>query len=120
MTWDAFQREMLAALGHTLYVPADTPAMRVAEEVIDARASDRVVRESSASGTRANERNARPRDSEVPDSLMRALLRAANLGGNDAAMLQAHVPPLRALRGEAAAKRKLWPALRAMRAQRRT
>ncbi|MEO6366294.1 MAG: hypothetical protein ABIO38_09660 [Luteimonas sp.] len=118
--WDAFQREMLAALGHTLYVPAGTPAMRVQEEAVGARASGRDARESDASGNRAQHRNARPPHAIAPDALMRALLRAANLGVNEAAMVQAQVPQLRALSGDAAAKRKLWPALRTMRAQRRT
>lgn len=110
MTWDAFQREMLAALGHTLYLPADAPAMRVEEAVVDVRAS----------ATRDIDRSMRPRDAASPDALMRALLRAANLGENQVAMLQSDVPPLHSLTGNADAKRKLWPTLRAMRAQRRT
>ena len=119
MTWDAFQREMLTALGHTLYVPADVPAMRMEEAVVELRASGRHVQDSNVSGTRDIDRGVRPREAASPGSLMRALLRAANLEENDAAALQAGLPPLNELAGNSDAKRKLWPTLRALRAQRR-
>ncbi len=118
--WDAFQREMLAALGHTLYVSADGPAMRMEEHVVDVRTSVRSARERIVSDPRTSERDVRPRKAASPDGLMRALLRAANLGEHDAAALQSCVPTLDALTGNTDAKRKLWPTLRAMRAQRLT
>ncbi len=119
MTWNAFQREMLAALGHTLYVPADVPAMRMDETVVDVRASGRRVQDSNVADTRDIDRAMRSRDAASPGSLMRALLRAANLGENDAATLQSGLPPLNSLTGNSDAKRKLWPTLRALRSQRR-
>ena len=120
MPWDAFQREMLAALGHTLYVSADGPAMRMEEHVVDVRTSVRSTRDRNVADPRTSERDMRPRKAASPDGLMRALLRAANLGEHDAAALQTCVPPLDALTGNTDAKRKLWPTLRAMRAQRLT
>lgn len=93
MLWDAFQRDVLNALGHTLLVPAATPA-RAAGDALDPRAP--------GSGDRP------------PPALLGALARAA---GVDAAQL-ADLPPLDALRTPVA-KRALWPRLRALRQQAR-
>lgn len=120
MTWDALQREMLAALGHTLYVPVDVPAMRMEEDIVDVRASGRSVQDRNVPASRTLERDMRPRTAASPDGLMRALLRAANLGEHDAAALHGCMPSLNALTGNSDAKRKLWPTLRAIRAQHRT
>lgn len=83
VTWDAVQREVLDALGHTVY-------SRAAPE--------------------------RPR---LPDDpLLQALLRAAARGPDDEdahALGRAWMPVAR-LRGDPAAKRALWPTLRALRA----
>ena len=51
------------------------------------------------------------------DPLLHAVLRAAGRDPADAlaAMLLAELPPIATLRGDAAAKRGLWPRLRALR-----
>ncbi len=115
MTWDALQREMLAALGHTLYVSVDATAVRVDDEPVNVRADGRIPQESNASRPRNTERGVRPRSATSPDALLRALLRAANLGEQDASTLQSRLPPLDVLTGNAAAKRASWPTLRAQR-----
>lgn len=120
MQWDALQREVLAALGHTLYVPADVLAMRVEEEAVDVHESGPSAQDRSAPAPRALERGTPSRNPASPDALMQALLRAANLDQDDTATLQSRLPPLNTLTGNADAKRKLWPTLRAMRLQRRT
>ena len=83
--WDAFQREMLSALGHEVVVLA------TATEAVPVE----VALKSQADG--------------LPP-LQQALLRAV---GGDAARL-AGLPPLAQLRTPAA-KRALWPRLRALR-----
>lgn len=56
-----------------------------------------------------------------PDALRDALVRAAGRDPADprAARVLSGLPPVSALRGDAAAKRRLWPRLRALRAQAR-
>ena len=88
MSWDAFQREVLAELGHVLYVPlrAGSPAAVMAEADIG------------------------------------MLARLARAAGVDAEALHAHAEIVAAasrLRGDAAAKRALWPRLRALRSSMR-
>lgn len=95
MTWDALQRELLAALGHTVYVMADAPATQRHERDVGPRAADRLG---------------------ASNPLLRALLHAANLGEDGSASLQPHLPSLQTLTGNPAAKRALWPTLRALRA----
>ena len=77
--WDAFQREMLEAMGHTPFV-ALNPAL-------------------------------------PDDPLLDALLRAAgrDRAASDAVQLARGWPKPAALRGNAAAKRALWPQLRRLR-----
>jgi len=79
--WDAFQREMLAAMGHTPFV-ALNPAL-------------------------------------PEDPMLDALLRAAgrDRAAGDATQLARGWPKPSALRGDAAAKRALWPQLRRLRRQ---
>ena len=84
--WDAFQREMLSALGH--------------EVVVLATATEAVPVEAALAKSQA--------DGLSP--LQQALLRAV---GGDAARL-AGLPPLAQLRTPAD-KRALWPRLRALR-----
>lgn len=81
MSWDAFQREMLDALGHSVYRLADA------------------------------EQSAPEFDAAALTPLQRSVLRAAGRGEPDASLLAA----AKALRANAAAKRALWPRLRAMR-----
>lgn len=90
MSWDAFQREVLIALGHTLLVPATNAG--------DA---------SEASNPRSHGTGGDPQP-----ALLRALARAA---GVDLAQL-ANLPPLGELRTPAA-KRALWPRLRRLRGE---
>ncbi|MCJ0826663.1 hypothetical protein MQC88_11990 [Luteimonas sp. 50] len=77
--WDAFQREMLEAMGHTPFVAQD-PAL-------------------------------------PDDPLLDALLRAAgrDRAAADAVQLARAWPKPAALRGDAGAKRALWPRLRRLR-----
>lgn len=82
MSWDAFQREMLDALGHQVYALAGAEP----EPALDRAALTPLQR--------AVLRAAGSRDSTAPDALLAA---AASLRAN------------------AAAKRALWPRLRALR-----
>lgn len=87
MNFDPWQREVLEALGHTVYrmAPAES---------------------SDAQGQL------------VEDALLRALLRAAARDVvTDDAVAVLHASPLASLRGNPAAKRALWPRLRALRAR---
>lgn len=110
MTWDALQREMLGALGHTLYVICDSPATREQDAACEA------IPERNERDRSMLDRPARDRNATSPDSLLRALLRAANLGEDNVPSLQSQLPPLHTLAGNANAKRALWPMLRALRA----
>ncbi|QIL21490.1 hypothetical protein [Thermomonas sp. HDW16] len=81
MSWDGFQREVLAELGHVLYRPMHAQAARV----------------------------------DVDAGMLARLARAV---GMDADELHAHADiaaQTMTLRGNAAAKRALWPRLRALR-----
>jgi len=94
MNWSPQQQAMLSAMGYTLYRQAGAqPPLASETEVV-------AVREAQA--------RARP-----SDRLMQALVRAA--GGRDPTGLP--LPPLEQLRSDAAAKRALWPRLRALRRQ---
>ena len=87
MSWDAFQREVLAELGHVLYLPlrAGTPGVQAA-----------IAGDADA-------------------AMLARLARAANLDA-DALRAQADIAAISmTLRGDAAAKRALWPRLRALR-----
>lgn len=90
MTWDPFQREVLAALGLRLYVPAATPREAPVAEVSPPRAPDPAARRGDA-------------------ALLAALARAA--GVTVEALPPLDLPALRT----PAAKRALWPTLRALR-----
>jgi len=86
--WDAFQREMLEAMGHAVYVPR-TPA-----------ASSVPSSPSSTAGL----------GEPVPRGLLQALARAAGVAPDALPAL----PPLAQLRTPAG-KRALWPRLRGLR-----
>lgn len=94
--WDAFQREMLHAMGHTVLVPVSArggaPAMPA--ESTAPRAPAAPVAEPGAQ-----------------PALLRALALAA---GIDDLVHRIGLPPLAELRTPAA-KRRLWPRLRALR-----
>lgn len=84
MSWDAFQREVLAELGHVLYAP-------LREDAPDVSAA------------------------AVEGGMLARLARAAGVEV-DVLRSQADIVALTAqLRGDAAAKRALWPRLRALR-----
>lgn len=91
MSWDGFQREVLDALGHTLYrrVDAETPPPFA---VVPAAA-----------------------DTTTMTPLQRAVLRAAGRGDPFDSALQPLLAAAQALRADPAAKRALWPRLRALR-----
>lgn len=82
LAWDPWQRDVLEAMGHRVYVRAP----RAADIVPD-------------------------------DPLAHALLRAAGRGADadDAAAVLRGLPALDVLRADPAAKRALWPRLRALR-----
>lgn len=84
MSWDPFQREALAELGHVLYVP---------------------LRAGPASA----------REVDVDAAMLARLARAAGVAA-DALLANSGIAELTTtLRGDAAAKRALWPRLRALR-----
>jgi hypothetical protein len=93
VNWSPQQQSMLSAMGYTLYRQAGTDAPPAAVSQPVAAASMRPP---------------------PADRLLQALVRAA--GGRDPASLP--LPPLDQLRGDALAKRALWPRLRALRRQR--
>ncbi|HET6436133.1 MAG TPA: hypothetical protein VFG18_10590 [Xanthomonadaceae bacterium] len=90
--WDAFQQDVLAALGHTLYVPRAQPGAATAPDD---------VRAVGAHG-------------DLPPALLQALARAAGVPVDALPPL----PPAAQLRTPAG-KRALWPRLRGLRRERR-
>jgi len=85
VSWDAFQREALEALGHSVYRLADAGQGDV-----------RAAAQADVAGL---------------TPLQRAVLRAAGRRDPEASLLAA----AKALRANPAAKRALWPQLRALR-----
>ncbi|KRB11031.1 hypothetical protein [Lysobacter sp. Root690] len=135
--WSAQQREWLQAMGHTVMSlagsepPAEAPIANAASADSargaepDVRGSqparERVGSESVAPERGASERAAAhsgqtaPRAANAGDdtpTLLRNLLRAARRAAGDAQVLALFDP---SLRGNAAAKRALWPQLRKLR-----
>lgn len=133
--WSSQQHEWLSALGHTLYVPGAAEAPVVAATPVleeSARPPPRtqavappaatwagVVRVAPAEPSAA----ARPAPatrrtaSRLPDKLHFALIRASGCDPTteEAAKIMAGWPASSELRGNPAAKRALWPQLRALR-----
>jgi len=127
--WTAEQREWLQAMGHTMWSVAPADALAAEREAdrdeVPASIPRGAMREAAALLAR-DERPARSTPSQARpaparpapaqpqgDRLMHALLRAA--GGGDEARVMQIVGDVAALRGNAAAKRALWPRLRALR-----
>lgn len=127
--WSAQQHEWLAALGHTLYVQGTVEAPAAAS-----MAEPVALRREPAPPVQAPARRApRPESAEIrvrvaepaphraasrlPDKLHFALIRASGCNPNaeEAAAIIAQWPPSHELRGNPAAKRALWPRLRALR-----
>jgi hypothetical protein len=114
--WSAEQREWLQAMGHSVMTlasePAEEPAVVAAEA--PAPAAQRPSAQAGAAASRAEP--SRPVVAPArgaADALLRAVLRAARRGPDDPAVLALF--DAQALRGNAAAKRALWPRLRALR-----
>ena len=99
--WNGQEREWLQALGHDVLVLAGKSAAPESATIASSTVSDT----GSARGTAGN----KPTDI----ALMRAVLRAA--GRREVGELAAWLPDPASLRGNAAAKRALWPRLRALR-----
>lgn len=111
MPWSDQQREWLQALGHEVLVPAASLAAHEPEPSMAAPVAARGMPPPAAPPVqdRANPAAA------VPDTaLLRALARAAGRQPQDAEFLGI-LPDLSALRGSPAARRALWPRLRALR-----
>ncbi|GAB3348514.1 hypothetical protein [Lysobacter tyrosinilyticus] len=100
LPWSAEQREWLQALGHDVLMLASTTAAEPQPE----------LREAVAPASKP-ETGARP---AAASPLLRALARAAGRSEQDADLLQV-LPDLATLRGSPAARRALWPHLRALR-----
>lgn len=126
--WSSQQHEWLTALGHTLYVQgvAEAPASIAVEP---ARPQHDPVQSAAPARRRPEPETAPPvpvhaaprrTASRLPDKLHFALIRASgcNPNADDAAAIIARWPPSSELRGNPAAKRALWPQLRALRRRR--
>jgi hypothetical protein len=98
MSWNPQQQAMLSAMGYTLYRQAGAPVPMAAA---GANTAFEAARPPASPGAPA-------------DRLLQALARAA--GGHDLAALA--LPPIEQLRASGAAKRALWPSLRALRRKR--
>lgn len=105
LPWTGEQREWLQALGHDVLMPVPAGSDVRAEA---GRPSESEVPAKPRPGTGAG----RPASSATP--LLRALARAAGRGEDDAEFLKT-VPDVSVLRGNPAARRALWPRLRALR-----
>lgn len=130
--WSSQQHEWLTALGHTVYVPGSAePAVAVAAPAapgvssqaeatrhIPARSPQRRQPQVETIAVAPRAAPSPPRaSSRLPDKLHFALVRASgcNPQDPDAAAIIARWPSSSELRGNPAAKRALWPQLRALR-----
>ena len=143
--WTAEQQGWLAALGHTVWVrgalpeaevapaPAETPAPALppARREFQPKAPrpSQAGHSASRPAPALSDANgptpaAAPRRAaaRMPDRLHIALIRAAGINPNapEMADVVAQLPSSAGLRGDPAAKRALWPRLRALRAKART
>ncbi|MBP6748281.1 MAG: hypothetical protein KA144_01470 [Xanthomonadaceae bacterium] len=105
MNWTPLQRETLDAMGLSPYRLAS--AAPSAQPAATGRAAE--ARQTVASSTP----NAAMLGDAFANALLRAAGRAADAADRDAVLRVC--PPPQALRGDARAKRALWPTLRAMR-----
>lgn len=117
--WSSQQHEWLAALGHTLYVQgaAEAPvAVEAAKPAQPAAQARRKPEPETIPSVRVAAAPVRA-GSRLPDKLHFALIRASGCNPNaeEAAAIIARWPPSSELRGNPAAKRALWPQLRALR-----
>lgn len=123
--WSAEQHGWLAALGHAVYVRGALPEMAAAPEPAPVVAAERTsaprrartAPPSPPAFARESVPTARRPAARLPDRLHIALIRAAGINPNALGMAEliARWPPSSELRGDPAAKRALWPRLRALR-----
>ncbi|MGH8027336.1 MAG: alanine acetyltransferase [Pseudoxanthomonas sp.] len=128
--WSSQQHEWLTALGHTLYVQGAAEAPAAVAVAVEPAKPQRETAQAAVPArhrpepetTPVREAAAPPRRaaSRLPDKLHFALIRASGCNPNaeEAAAIIARWPPSSELRGNPAAKRALWPQLRALRRQR--
>jgi DNA polymerase III psi subunit len=102
LPWSSEQREWLQVLGHDVLMLAGATAM------------PELPREASSA---AAQPTTAARTTVAASPLLRALARAAGRNEQDAELLQA-LPDFATLRGNPAARRALWPRLRALRKRR--
>ena len=127
LLWSAQQHEWLKALGHRVYVQgavvleegrAEVVATPVRQSPVAAPPVRRRVEPAAAEPVRQVPAAppSRP-SSRLPDKLHFALIRASGCNPNapEAAAIMAQWPASAELRGNPAAKRALWPRLRALR-----
>jgi len=124
--WTAEQRQWLQAMGHTVWSVASAESLAAehsppSHEEPVASGPRGAMREAAALLGRSArpspaQSSARPAPARASggDRLMQSLIRAA--GGIDEARVIEIAGDIAALRGNAAAKRALWPRLRALRA----
>ena len=117
LPWSAQQREWLAALGHDVLSLADASPVPAPGAPVASppprqpdRAADRLERTAPAPTTARTA----PARAPTETALLRALAQAARRAPDDGEFLRA-LPPLASLRGNPAARRALWPRLRALR-----
>lgn len=112
MSWDPFQREVLAELGHVLYrqagvsIASDAEAVRVGSPGFDSP-------DFASPGLDSP-------DVDAPSMNHAMLAVVARAAGMNAEALQARIDDtqlIASLHGNASAKRALWPRLRALRRQ---
>ncbi len=120
--WSDDQRRCLAALGYTLYRSASATAAMPGTDAVVPQPPAVALREAAESAQPAAS-IARNGASTPDDPLLRALVHAAGIDpaqvGDKSAWLRAQqVPSLMQLRNNPAAKRALWPRLRALRRER--
>jgi hypothetical protein len=133
--WTAEQQHMLSVLGHTVLIHGALPEAETAAPVeMPAPALAPAQREFQPKPQQANRPSpfasasadsspivvpSRRAAARLPDRLHIALIRAANINPNapDMAEVIAQLPPSTELRNNPAAKRALWPRLRALRKQ---
>ena len=127
LLWSAQQHEWLKALGHRVYVQgavvleesrAEVVAAPVRQSPVAAPPVRRRVEPAAAEPVREVPAATPSRPaSRLPDKLHFALIRASGCNPNapEAAAIMAQWPASAELRGNPAAKRALWPRLRALR-----
>ena len=116
--WSPQQQQWLKALGHTMYVHGTAPEPQVPSQATPAQPEPAPAPPARRRpGPSMDSAPVRRGATRLPDKLHIALIRASgcNPGAADAAQVIAQWPPSTELRGNPAAKRALWPQLRALR-----